>query len=87
MFYANRMDRMNVSLLILSDLSVAFEKKGQAWESELHQFNFKRYQKVVHRDYNLASWLLTYGMPQSSVVSLILFNIYMMPLGETGELE
>ncbi|KAF7243255.1 putative RNA-directed DNA polymerase from transposon BS [Varanus komodoensis] len=47
-----------------------------------HSYLNDRFQKVVLGDYGSAPWQLCHGVPQGSILSPLLFNLYMKLLGE-----
>ncbi|KAF7234890.1 Vomeronasal type-2 receptor 26 [Varanus komodoensis] len=89
-------DRGIESLLVLLDLSVAFGPidhgilldrlaglgvGGTALQWFCSYLN-DQFQKVVLGDYGSVPWQLCHGVPQGTILSPLLFNIYMKPLGE-----
>ena len=90
------LDRGSVSLLVLLDLSAAFDTidhgillgchsqmgLGGTVLQWLQSFLEGRTQKVVLGDSCATSWPLACGVPQGSALSPMPFNIYRKPLGE-----
>ncbi|KAF7236074.1 Vomeronasal type-2 receptor 26 [Varanus komodoensis] len=89
-------DRGSPSLLVLLDLSAAFDTidhgilldrlaglgvRGTALQWFRSYLN-GRFQKMVLGDYGFAPWQLCHGLPQGSILSPLQFNVYMKPLGE-----
>ena len=93
----NAVDNNNVALLILLDLSAAFDTidhtillrrlqnsfgvEGQALEW-FHSYLVGRTQRVSIEGATSDNQVLTYGVPQGSVLGPILFTCYTTPLGD-----
>ncbi|KAF7244472.1 VWFA and cache domain-containing protein 1 [Varanus komodoensis] len=89
-------DRGSTSLLVLLDLSAAFDTidhgilldrlaglgVGGTALQWFRSYLDGRFQKVVLGDHVSTSWQLCHGVPQGCILSPLLFNIYMKPLGE-----
>ena len=74
-----------MSLLVLFNISAAFDTidhgilgEALAW---LRSFLEDHPQRVQLRESVSAPWSLNCGVPQGSIISPMLFNIYMRPLG------
>ena len=95
MLYVTEADRGKMSLLFLLDITVAFDTvnhgillgrlselgiggRAFAW---LCSFLEDRPQRVQLGENVSAPWSLNCGVPQGSIISPMLFNIYMRPLG------
>ncbi|XP_053138881.1 uncharacterized protein LOC128339283, partial [Hemicordylus capensis] len=90
------MDRGSVTLLVLLDLSAAFDTidhsillerlRGLGVGGTVFQwfssYLSDRFQMVLIGDCCSSKSELRYGVPQGSILSPMLFNIYMKPLGE-----
>ncbi|KAF7237686.1 putative RNA-directed DNA polymerase from transposon BS, partial [Varanus komodoensis] len=89
-------DKGSASLLVLLDLSVAFDVidygilldrladlgvGGTVWQW-FHSYLAGQFQMVVLGDYSSVPWQLCHGVPQGSILSSMLINIYMKLLGE-----
>lgn len=89
------LDRENTSLLVLLDLSIPFDtiRHGILWECLFnlgldrlvlcwfYYSHLDRSQKVVLGNSCSSPWPLAYGFLQGSILSSMLFNIYMKLLG------
>ena len=89
-------DRGSLTLLIPLDLSAAFDTidhgvlldrlaglgVGGTVLQRFRSFLADHVQRVVLGDSCSVQWRLCHGVPQRSILSPMLFNIYMEPLGE-----